>query len=485
MAPSSTPPVHQHEQLPESIPQSRVGRNPSELATWINERLPELTRKWGVPGASIALGVGDETWTAATGVLNLSTGVPVTPDAIFHIGSITKVFTAALVMHLVDEGRLDLDQTVRSVLSGFTVSDEHAGGTITVRQLLSHSSGFAGDVFTDTGENDDNLERYVAGLAAAQQLFAPGAMFSYSNTGVCVAARIVEVLEECSYEQAMRNRILDPLGLEHASFDANEAILHLAAVGHVRSDHGAQLSPTRTWAMGRSTGSAGARFATRAEDLVTFARTHFSKTQAETQPAMLSTASICEMRRPQIALPDLARGSAWGIGWELWEHGDDLVIGHDGITIGQAAQLRVVPSRGIAVAVLANGGEMHPMMTELTDLVLEELAGIAPQPAPRPQEQAPFPTNPERFIGRYASNTSVIEVRLDDQQRLWMDRTPIGLAAAYGELRYRSELVWWRGDSMLPVTAEEGVHQPVAFLLPDARGRATVLHTGSASTRVD
>lgn len=468
--------------------QDRADDRTDALRGRLAARLPELLAEHGVPGASVAVAIGDATVTAAAGVLNLGTGVPVTRDAVFQIGSVTKVLTATLAMRLVDAGRLDLDATVRSVLPGFALADAAAAERITVRQLLSHSSGFEGDVFTDTGENDDCLERYVAELATTPQLFAPGTLFSYNNAGICVLGRLIEVIEGRPFDRVLRERLLDPLGLDRAALDASEAILQRAAVGHVRGTPDAPLVPTRTWAMARSNAPAGSRLAMRAEDLIAFARLHLAGGRTAAGE-VLGAGSVREMQRPQILLPDIAQGTAWGIGWEMWQRDGGWVIGHDGSTIGQSALLRLVPSRGIAIAILANGGDAKPVFTELADGVLEEFAGIGPSdsplPQPSPRDRASLPADPERFVGRYASSTAVTEVRLDTDGRLWLEREPVGIVAELGDLPYRTELVGWRGDALLPLEAEGGVHQPVAFLAPDALGRSTILHTGRADVRVD
>ncbi len=115
-----------------------------------------------VPGAAVAVGMDDRLAEAATGVINLDTGVEATADSLFQVGSVTKVWTAALVMQLVREGLVDLDQPVRRYLPGFGVVDAAASDSITVRQLLAHTGGFDGDLFEDTGRGDDAVTRLVA-----------------------------------------------------------------------------------------------------------------------------------------------------------------------------------------------------------------------------------------------------------------------------------------------------------------------------------
>ena len=134
--------------------------SPAEL----EKKLSELIDAHGVPGAQLCVLDGDQLTEVAAGVLSLRTGCPSRTDALFLPGSIGKLYTATLVMMLVDEGKLDLDTPIRHYLPDFEVHDAHARDTVTPRHLLTHTSGFDGDHFTDTGRGDDALARYVAEL---------------------------------------------------------------------------------------------------------------------------------------------------------------------------------------------------------------------------------------------------------------------------------------------------------------------------------
>src|SRR6266478_1004106 len=102
-----------------------------DLEGTLQARLDQLAADAGVVGAVVAVQQGDKTVSAATGVTNVRTGQPVTTDTIFQVGSITKVYTATLVMQLVDEGLVDLDQPVASYLPDFTTADKSAAATVT------------------------------------------------------------------------------------------------------------------------------------------------------------------------------------------------------------------------------------------------------------------------------------------------------------------------------------------------------------------
>ncbi|MCM2392072.1 serine hydrolase domain-containing protein [Streptomyces albipurpureus] len=455
------------------------------VGAWLRHRLPDLIVESGVPGAAVAVCAGDEVVEAAAGVLSTATGVGATVDSLFQIGSITKVVTATLVMQLVDEGRLDLDAPVRAVLPEFRIADEQAARRITTRHLLCHAAGFEGDIFTDTGKGDDCLERYQHVLRDVPQLFEPGGMFSYNNAGYCVLGRIVEVLRGEPFDVCARARLFAPLGMTHTASDPYEAIVHRAAVGHTERTPGAPVEPTRVWAMARSNAPAGSMLAMRPRDLLAFTRMHLAGGLGPDGAAVLSPASVRAMQRPQIAQPDIDQGAAWGLGWELFDLPGGTVFGHDGNTIGQSAFLRVVPERGAAVAIVTNGGLSRRVYAEVMGRVLGELADVALPAPPMPGADAPAPEAAQcaRYVGTYASSTAATTVSRDTAGRLWLERTPLGVIADLDEAPYRTELVAWRGDTLLPVEPERGVHAPLAFLGDDGQGRARYLHTGRAERR--
>ncbi|MFJ2879095.1 serine hydrolase domain-containing protein [Streptomyces sp. NPDC086796] len=455
----------------------------AEVGAWLRRRLPDLLVESQVPGAAVAVRAGDEWVESAAGVLSTATGVDATVDSLFQIGSITKVMTATLVMQLAEEGRLDLDAPVRDVLPEFRIADEEAARGITARQLLSHVAGFEGDVFTDTGKGDDCLEKYVGVLRDVPQLFEPGAMFSYNNAGYCVLGRIVEVLREEPFDVCARRHLFTPLGMSHTASDPYEAIVHRTAVGHVETEPGAPLRPTPVWALARSNAPAGSMLAMRARDLLAFAGMHLAGGRGPGGVSVLGPETVLAMRRPQVTLPDIDQGAAWGLGWELFDLSSGCtVIGHDGNTIGQSAFLRLVPERDVAVAVLTNGGLSRRVYTEIAGRVLGELAGVGLPAAPVPEAGAPVAAA-SRYVGTYTSSTAETTVSRDAAGRLWLERTPRGAVAELDEAPYRTELVGRRGDTLIPVEAERGVHAPLAFLGDDGQGHALYLHTGRAERR--
>src|SRR5690606_20613118 len=204
-----------------------------DVAEFLQTQLARRAAERGVPGAAVAVVVDGEIIDHAVGVLSTATAVDATPESVFQIGSITKVWTATLVMQLVDDGVVDLDQPIWTYLPEFHLADDCATNSITVRHLLTHQAGFEGDIFTDTGRGEEAIEKFVALLAEMPQTFDPGALFSYNNAGYIVLGLLIERLRETTWEQALVERIALPLGLERVSPSPYEAILHRVAVGHV------------------------------------------------------------------------------------------------------------------------------------------------------------------------------------------------------------------------------------------------------------
>jgi CubicO group peptidase (beta-lactamase class C family) len=291
-----------------------AGRPGLDRAHW-EHRLAALAGRHKVPGAQLGIlrissGTRDELVTAAHGVLNIETGVPVTTDSLFQIGSISKVWTATVAMQLVDEGLLELDAPIVEVLPELRLSDPAVTKTVTLRHLLNHTSGIDGDVFTDTGRGDDCLEKYVDLLVDAGQNHPLGATWSYCNSGYSLIGRLIEKVTDTTWDQAMRDRLFTPLGLTDTITLPEEALLRSSATGHL--EHEGQQTVAPVWQLPRSLGPAGLITAT-AADVLAFARLHMVGGLGADGTRLLSQDSAAAMAAHQADLPDkLVLGDSWG-----------------------------------------------------------------------------------------------------------------------------------------------------------------------------
>jgi dipeptidyl aminopeptidase/acylaminoacyl peptidase/CubicO group peptidase (beta-lactamase class C family) len=387
----------------------RGPRRPRIDAAHWQRRLTTLAKKHHVPGAALGIlrvGDRDDLVEAAHGVLNVDTGVETTVDSVFQIGSISKVWTTTVVMQLVDEGLIDLDAPIAEVLPELRLSDHAVTGKVTMRHLLTHTSGIDGDVFTDTGRGDDCLEKYVAELAGVAQNHPLGATWSYCNSGFSLAGRVIEKLTGQTWDTAMRERLFAPLGLTHTGTLPEEALLHRAAIGHVGDTTPAKAP---VWGLARSAGPAGLINAT-VRDVLAFARLHLTGGLAADGTRLLSEESAAAMTSHQAELPDKhTLGDSWGLGWIRMGWDGRRVFGHDGNTIGQSAFLRVFADEGLAVTLLVNGGNSRDFYEDLYRELFAELAGVAmPKPLAPPTE--PVRTDITPHLGRYERASVLIDV---------------------------------------------------------------------------
>ena len=311
-----------------------------------------------LPALSLAVWQGGQLHCAAAGILNINTGVTATTDSIFQIGSITKVMTTCLVMQLVDEGRVELDAPVRQYLHDFQVADQTATNTITVRQLLNHTSGMAGDFHSqDECHSGHLIARFVDRCNLLPQVNPPGAMYSYSNTAFVIAGRLVEVVRGISWYQAMKDYIYTPLGMNRAIADPKEIIRFRTAMGHLQGKRGWKL-PEQAWlTLGMAPCGSAAMMS--ASDLILFARAHMNRGRNAQGEMWLSEDAVAAMQSPQAALPEITPFVAGhiGLGWKLREFREESVkaYGHNGLTNGFYAALQVFPEQQAAYAILLNG----------------------------------------------------------------------------------------------------------------------------------
>jgi len=450
--------------------------------------LPRLAAAHDVPGVSVAVLVDGQVMEGTAGVVNLRTGVEVTPDSLFMIQSVTKVWTATLVMQLVDDGLIELDVPVRTYLPQFRTADERASAEITVRHLLAHTGGFEGDIWAATTPGEDALQRFVEDLVScAPQYARPGEMYSYCSAGYGVLGRLVEVLRQASYAAALRRYLAGPLGVGELAFSADEALAFRTAIGHARPGPDAAQRPLKVWAvMPASNPAAGNQLAMPARALVAFARMHLADGLAPDGTRLLSSASARAMRERQVGHPAaIGAPAGHGLGWTLAQQPG--VVEHGGDTIGVTALLRMVPEQGIAVAMLANGGEAGPFADNLLDPLLSDLAGIEPAPKlPLPDAGVRVP-EPERYLGRYQTRPALSEVTLDEDGRLWLtvsernEALTMATAAGVPAGRDRYELRQVDGDIFVLTDSSGTAVQAGEFL--GAAGPARYIHCGGRAAR--
>jgi CubicO group peptidase (beta-lactamase class C family) len=354
----------------------------------IQDRLDTLARDHHVPGATLAVAKGDELVEFATGLINLRTGVQATTDTVFQIGSNTKIMTTTLIMQLVEAGEVVLDAPVRSYVPTFELAESGAD-EITVRHLLTHTSGIEGDHFEEFGRGDDAVGRYVDSLAGIGLVHRPGQLWSYCNSGFTLAGHIVEKLTGQPYHQALRERVLDPLRLSSMTVLAEEMLAGRCAVGHeLRPDGSRTVVPIVITGMGSV--PAGSRTVSTAADLVRFTQVHLAGGVAPDGTRVLSADSARAMREAQVARPPSSDAAeSQGLGWLLADWSGASIVGHGGGTIGQLSFLQAIPEQELVIALFTNSDDGNALWQSLGRWLFDTLAGVRMPTVPRPADPAP------------------------------------------------------------------------------------------------
>lgn len=338
----------------------------------------------GVPSASVAIvRAGEIVFAKAYGLRQLSPAQAATPETRYDIGSVSKQFTATLVLQLAEEGRLSLDDPVARHLP------ELAGGqSVTVREALAQTAGFS------NYWNVDYVPIYVRAATTPDAVltkwgrrpldFAPGSDWRYSNTNYTVAGRVAEVVGGRPLADMLRASIFAPLKMTTAAGPdaapgANDAVGYSrTAIAAPRPS--APVAPGWTFAAGGLTMSAA--------DLARW-------DVAVIEQRLLSPVSY-RLQQTDVALPS-GRTTGYGLGVYVHRVGEHRVIAHNGIAPGFQAENRIYPDDRAAVVVLVNAGDGYaaPARGIADDLERVVLPKLAPPPTELRSRPIPEAQNAE------------------------------------------------------------------------------------------
>jgi len=392
----------------------------------LSEFVEATATRFGIPGVAAAVWADSGETYACYGVTSVENPLPVDQDTLFLLGSITKSYTATALMHLVAEGRVDLESPVRRYVPELELVDERAAEQVTVLSLLNHTSGLDWRLIFDSGEGDDALARLVAKLADLKLVAAPGTRASYSQAGYDLAGRIIEKVTGLTFEQAIASLIFAPLGLSNSYFSRDDVMTRRFVVGHNRNDDG-MLSVARMWRYSRGDNPGGGLVSSVAEQL-RWARFHLGDGRAESGVFVLPGALLRRMQEPTVALQSSSLGDAIGIGWFLSSVGGVRTVGHAGSANGQFAELLIVPERSFAVVSMSNSDPSGiPFNQAVVRWALQTYLGLADR------DKEPLPYNETRareIVGNYESDAMTFTIRADGASLALEVRIKAALRAA-------------------------------------------------------
>lgn len=342
-----------------------------------------------VPGVAVGIYHDGETYTAGFGITNFDHPLRVTDETLFQIGSITKTFTGTIIMKLVEAGELDLDAKVQAYLPDFSVADTDASSKATVRHLLTHMGGWVGDYFDDSGSGADALPIIVDRMSDLEQLAPVGTVYSYNNSAFYVAGLLIETVTGKSYEEALKERVLDPLEIEGCEITPGDVMTHRFAVGHSISGEN-EVNVLRPWYLARAAFPAGG-LACDVGAMLRYARFHLG----DGSP-LLKRDSLREMHSKQF--DKVGTDDEMAITWHVTEVDGARILGHGGGTLGQISLLQLVPEHDFAITVVTNAGAGGRITRDVSRWALKEYLGLT---VTDPTPMDPQPNDLDAYVGTY------------------------------------------------------------------------------------
>lgn len=321
-----------------------------DLTRTLEPALVELVRRFRLPGLAIGIVREDEVvYARGFGEASRGSGRALTPQSIFHMASVSKLFTATAAMQLVEAGKLELDAPLTKYLPYFRLAEEQSK-TITVRQVLTHTSGFPDvrDYEWDKPQRDAGAaERYVRSLAGEKLLFAPGKGSSYSNMAFDTLGDVIAKAAGMSFDDYVKSHILVPLGMSKSSFIHAETPEELRTQGHSNAfSKRVDQAPCPVYPYNRRH-APSSTLNSNVEDMCRWARANLARGALDGQ-RILATKSYDLMWSRADETPTI------GLAWALGELAGRATVSHSGGDVGYNSFLLLLPAEKLGVVVMIN-----------------------------------------------------------------------------------------------------------------------------------
>jgi len=364
-----------------------------------------------IPG--IAAGVvydQDLIWSKGYGYADLKKKTPATPQTIFAIASITKVFTATAMMQLRDAGKLSLDDPIKKHIPRFKLKSRFSDPSpVTFRQAASHTSGMPDE--TDLGQWETlkfpTIEAILNSLDSAEAVLPPLTDTSYSSLGPIMIGHAIERIAKRSYKEYLSMNLLKPLGMNSTGFEGGPNLRGRTATGYMTDKKGKPVPAP--WITGDLDAYApmGLMWSS-VEDLAKFVSLQFRDLPPGGRQVLRGT-SLREMRTP--ILLDKEWKSGYGIGWNVERVGDRVLVGHGGGGLGFTSGVTFLPDLKLGVVVLTNCmAGTYGIRRLVLDVMIPVVEGL--QARHEPAKPSKIPAKWERYRGKY-SLKSLFEVEVN------------------------------------------------------------------------
>ncbi len=388
------------EAVPQAAPGPELEAALKVLDAWVGAAVASREQ----PGLSIGVVLGqDLVWSKGYGFADAEKKTPAGPATLYRIASISKLFTSTAILQLRDGGRLQLDDPVAKHLPWFKLARAHEGPTITIRHLLTHTSGLPREA---DGTHWSELtfptrEEMVRRLAGQETVFPAETEWKYSNLALSLAGEVVAAVSGEPWPEVVEKRILGPLGMS-ATRTVPAADTPGLAAGYGRRAPGLarEREPFVDIAGVRPAGN----MASSVEDLARFVALQLRDAPAAGEP-VLRPSTVREMHRIQWLRPDWKSG--WGLGFSVRRVGEQVRVGHGGSLPGHRTQIEIAPADKLGVIVLTNANDGDPgryvdQAFAILTPALKQAAAAKPAPAPDPAW--------EKYVGTYTWKRSDAEI---------------------------------------------------------------------------
>jgi CubicO group peptidase (beta-lactamase class C family) len=352
-------------------------RLPAEQANAAFEQLSALiTQKmseYSVPGVAFGIVKAGRATVRGFGVTSVDEPLPITPDTIFPVASISKTVTATAIMRLVEQGKLDLEAPVQRYLPGFRVQDERVSREVAIWHLLTHTPGWEGQL-SSPDRGTEALAFFADSMKDLRQLAAPGEIWSYNNAGFTLAGRVIEQVTGQSIHDALRTLVFEPLGLTRTFTRLENVATYRFSVAH----NGQNPSVSVARPMARTSGVTAGGVSMSLNDLLAYAKFHLGDGTAADGKQVLTRASLELMRTARVK--KAGTDDEMGVGWHLRRVGGVMTAAHGG-TLGHCLLVELVPARNLAFAILTNHSGGWRLIQDVERAALKALEGLALDPA--------------------------------------------------------------------------------------------------------
>jgi len=381
--------------------------DPAELEAFLDDFFGQLIEEGRVAGAAIAVVKDGQVFlTKGYGFADVENGVPIDPEeTIFRIGSVGKTITWTAVMQLVEQGKLDLDADVNTYLD-FRIPDTYPQ-PITMKHLLTHSSGFEERWLESLAENESELIPAGEWLAdnMAARVHPPGETAGYSNYNAMLAGYIVSRVSGQPYDQYIQQHIFDPLGMEHsiAGWPVPAALRDDLSLGYTVVDGAFQ--PFIDFAPQPALWPSGAHQASVA-DMARYMIAHLGGgvySDEQIAEGRILQESTARQMQTTLYTPDpRLMGAAYGFA-DISENGQ-RALGHQGYSAPMEGQLLLLPDQNMGIYWVSNTGGVGDLTTQHTGFqkAFFDHYFPAPEAAAEPlRPPADFAERADRFVGQY------------------------------------------------------------------------------------